>query len=34
MSAVFLEAPRRLVDVIIDGETVRAPEGATLSNGP
>ena len=30
MSAVFLEAPRRLVDVTIDGETVRVPEGATL----
>ena len=30
MSTVFLEAPRRLVDVTIDGETVRVPEGATL----
>ena len=30
MSSVFLEAPRRLVDVTIDGETVRVPEGATL----
>jgi NADP-reducing hydrogenase subunit HndD len=30
MTAVFLEAPRRLVDVIIDGETVRVREGATL----
>src|SRR5258708_30437866 len=30
MSAVFLEAPRRLVDVSIDGKTVRVPEGATL----
>jgi predicted molibdopterin-dependent oxidoreductase YjgC len=30
MSAVFLEAPRRLVDVTIDGQTVRVPEGATL----
>src|SRR5467141_2439400 len=30
MTEVFLEAPRRLVDVTIDGETVRVPEGATL----
>jgi NADP-reducing hydrogenase subunit HndD len=30
MSTVFLEAPRRLVDVTIDGEAVRVPEGATL----
>ncbi len=30
MSTVFLEAPRRLVDVSIDGTTVRVPEGATL----
>src|SRR6266567_4285004 len=30
MTAVFLEAPRRLVDVTIDGETVRVREGATL----
>ncbi len=30
MSMVFLEAPRRLVDITIDGETVRVPEGATL----
>ncbi len=30
MTAVFLEAPRRLVDVTIDGATVRVPEGATL----
>jgi predicted molibdopterin-dependent oxidoreductase YjgC len=30
MSSVFLDAPRRLVDVSIDGETVRVPEGATL----
>src|SRR6516165_8966960 len=30
MSTVFLEAPRRLVDVTIDGATVRVPEGATL----
>src|SRR5712691_4757159 len=30
MSTVFLEAPRRLVDVSIDGKTVRVPEGATL----
>ncbi len=30
MTAVFLETPRRLVDVTIDGATVRVPEGATL----
>src|ERR1700751_1988514 len=30
MTAVFLEAPRRLVDITVDGETVRVPEGATL----
>ena len=30
MTAVFLEAPRRLVDVTIDGQAVRVPEGATL----
>jgi NADP-reducing hydrogenase subunit HndD len=30
MSSVFLDAPRRLVDVSIDGQTVRVPEGATL----
>ncbi len=30
MSNVFLDAPRRLVDVSIDGQTVRVPEGATL----
>ena len=30
MSTVFLEAPRRLVDLTIDGKTVRVPEGATL----
>ncbi|HEY1320132.1 MAG TPA: 2Fe-2S iron-sulfur cluster-binding protein, partial [Streptosporangiaceae bacterium] len=30
MSTVFLEAPRRLVDVTIDGKTARVPEGATL----
>jgi NADP-reducing hydrogenase subunit HndD len=29
-SAVFLETPRRLVDITIDGQTVRVPEGATL----
>jgi len=28
--STFLEAPRRLVDVTIDGTTVRVPEGATL----
>jgi len=30
MTAVFLETPRRLVDVEVDGQTVRVPEGATL----
>ena len=30
MTAVFLETPRRLVDITVDGETVRVPEGATL----
>lgn len=30
MSAVFLQTPKRLVDVTIDGQTVRVPEGATL----
>jgi NADP-reducing hydrogenase subunit HndD len=30
MSTVFLEAPRRLVDITVDGATVRVPEGATL----
>jgi len=30
MSSVFLDAPRRLVDVSIDGQTVRVPEGGTL----
>jgi len=30
MTAVFLETPRRLVDVTVDGVTVRVPEGATL----
>src|SRR6266571_6862548 len=30
MTEVFLEAPRRLVDISVDGETVRVPEGATL----
>ncbi|HET9975124.1 MAG TPA: 2Fe-2S iron-sulfur cluster-binding protein, partial [Streptosporangiaceae bacterium] len=30
MSEVFLAAPRRLVDVTIDGQAVRVPEGATL----
>jgi len=33
MTAVFLEAPRRLVDVTIDGVAVRVPEGATLLEG-
>jgi predicted molibdopterin-dependent oxidoreductase YjgC len=30
MAEVFLSAPKRLVDVTIDGRTVRVPEGATL----
>jgi NADP-reducing hydrogenase subunit HndD len=30
MTSVFLETPRRLVDVEIDGRAVRVPEGATL----
>jgi NADP-reducing hydrogenase subunit HndD len=30
MSAVFLQTPKRLVDVEIDGVAVRVPEGATL----
>jgi predicted molibdopterin-dependent oxidoreductase YjgC len=30
MTSVFLETPKRLVDVEIDGQTVRVPEGATL----
>jgi predicted molibdopterin-dependent oxidoreductase YjgC len=30
MTTVFVEAPRRLVDVTIDGAPVRVPEGATL----
>jgi NADP-reducing hydrogenase subunit HndD len=30
MTAVFLETPKRLVDVTIDGRPVRVPEGATL----
>src|SRR5437762_13299568 len=30
MSTVFLETPRRLVDLQIDGTPVRVPEGATL----
>jgi predicted molibdopterin-dependent oxidoreductase YjgC len=30
MTSVFLETPRRLVDVEIDGQAVRVPEGATL----
>src|SRR3981081_2878605 len=28
--SIFLEAPRRLVDVSVDGQSVRVPEGATL----
>jgi NADP-reducing hydrogenase subunit HndD len=30
MSAVPLDPPRRLIDIDIDGETVRLPEGATI----
>ena len=30
MTAVFLATPQRLVDVTIDGKTVRVPEGSTL----
>jgi len=30
MTAVFLDTPKRLVDVTIDGQPVRVPEGATL----
>src|SRR5579863_482320 len=30
MTSVFLETPKRLVDVEIDGRQVRVPEGATL----
>jgi len=30
MSIVFLEAPKRLVDITVDGTTVRVPEGTTL----
>src|ERR1700722_7508362 len=30
MTAVFLETPKRLVDVEIDGKAMRVPEGATL----
>ncbi len=30
MTAVFLETPKRLVDIEVDGATVRVPEGATL----
>ena len=30
MTSVFLETPKRLVDVEIDGVSVRVPEGATL----
>jgi len=30
MTAVFVETPKRLVDVEIDGHAVRVPEGATL----
>ena len=30
MTSVFLDTPKRLVDVTIDGQPVRVPEGATL----
>ena len=30
MTSVFLETPKRLVDVEIDGQPVRVPEGATV----
>jgi NADP-reducing hydrogenase subunit HndD len=30
MTAVFLAAPQRLVDITVDGKAVRVPEGATL----
>jgi len=30
MSQVFLQAPQRLVDITVDGQAVRVPEGATL----
>ncbi len=30
MTSVFLETPKRLVDMEIDGQTVRVPEGATV----
>ena len=30
MTSVFLETPKRLVDVEIDGQAVRVPEGATV----
>jgi NADP-reducing hydrogenase subunit HndD len=30
MTSVFLDTPRRLVEVEVDGRTVRVPEGATL----
>ena len=30
MTAVFLDTPKRLIDVTIDGQPVRVPEGATL----
>src|SRR5499433_2714158 len=30
MTAVFLAAPQRLVDITIDGKAVRVPESATL----
>src|SRR5579875_4017301 len=30
MSTVFLEAPRRLVEISVDGQAVRVPEGATV----
>ena len=30
MSVVPLDAPRRLIDLEVDGKTVRVPEGATI----
>ena len=33
MTSVFLDTPKRLVDVTIDGQPVRVPEGATLGSG-
>ena len=30
MSAIPVDMPRKLIDIEIDGETVRVPEGATI----